>query len=272
MALTVMRPERGLGEGAGGVAVEGRPGFRVDLGFEGGSEGLVGVVRAEEVGVADEEALLVVVGVDEPAGDPFWAVRADFAGVRVEAVHTVDPDLDAFALFVFGFRGNRSFKDFDVRFAEDDEESARRRLSTIFRVGWPPGPSSQCRLGYLYGELRIGLSKNRPFTSIRLPCLWRRRPLPPAAAGESNPHACLPGLRREGSETPRRRSAMPRGSASAAEGRRDMRTDRTLHFACLVAGSPEPCRYTKCDSAIIALPTARFILAPIRERHSGRSR
>ena len=34
----------------------------------------VGVVGAEEVGVADEEALLVVVGVDEPAGDPLVAI------------------------------------------------------------------------------------------------------------------------------------------------------------------------------------------------------
>ena len=69
----------GFGEGAGGVAVEGRPGFGVDLGSEGGLEGLVGVVGAEEVGLADEEALLVVVGVDEPAGD---AVRARRTGLR----------------------------------------------------------------------------------------------------------------------------------------------------------------------------------------------
>ena len=45
------------------------PGVAVDLGLEGGLERLVGVVGAQEVGVADEEALLVVVGVDEPAGD-----------------------------------------------------------------------------------------------------------------------------------------------------------------------------------------------------------
>jgi hypothetical protein len=56
-------------EGAGGVAVQRGPGFLVDLGFEGGFQGAVGVVGSEEVGVADEEAFLVVVGVDEPAGD-----------------------------------------------------------------------------------------------------------------------------------------------------------------------------------------------------------
>ncbi len=49
----------GLGEGAGGVAVEGVPGFAVDFGLEGGLERLVGVVGAEEVGVTDEEAFLL---------------------------------------------------------------------------------------------------------------------------------------------------------------------------------------------------------------------
>ena len=41
----------------------------VDLGAEGALEPGVGVVGAEEVGVANEEELAVVVGVDEPAGD-----------------------------------------------------------------------------------------------------------------------------------------------------------------------------------------------------------
>ena len=81
-------------EGAGGVAVEGLPGVAVDFGLEGGLERLVGVVGAEEVGVADEEALLVVVGVDEPAGDAVGAVAADFAGVGMEYVDAVDLDLD----------------------------------------------------------------------------------------------------------------------------------------------------------------------------------
>jgi hypothetical protein len=43
----------------------------------------VRVVGAEEVGVADEEAFFVVVGVDEPAGDAVGAVADDFAGLRV---------------------------------------------------------------------------------------------------------------------------------------------------------------------------------------------
>ena len=71
---------------------------------------LVGIVRAEEVGVADEEALLVVVGVDEPAGDAVGAVAADLAGVGVEDVDAVDlhPHLA-------------------VRLRQDDRCPARRR-------------------------------------------------------------------------------------------------------------------------------------------------
>ena len=61
----------------------------MDLGLEGGLERLVGVVGAEEVGVADEEALF-----DEPAGDAVGAVAADFAGVGMEHFDAVDLDLD----------------------------------------------------------------------------------------------------------------------------------------------------------------------------------
>ncbi len=60
---------RGWLEGVALGAVEGRPLGFIDLGAEGALELGVGVVGAEEVGVADEEALAVVVGVDEPAGD-----------------------------------------------------------------------------------------------------------------------------------------------------------------------------------------------------------
>ena len=49
------------------VAVERRPGFFVDLGFQGGLQCAVRVLGAEEIGVADEEAFLVVVRVDERA-------------------------------------------------------------------------------------------------------------------------------------------------------------------------------------------------------------
>lgn len=86
-------PRLRLVEGARNIAVERRPGVSVNFRLERGLEGFVGVVCAQEVGVADEEAFFVVVGVDEPAGDAFGAVAADFAGVWVEDVDTVDSDL-----------------------------------------------------------------------------------------------------------------------------------------------------------------------------------
>ena len=112
----------GLGKGSGGVAIQRFPGFLVDFGFEGGFQGFVRVIRAEEVGVADEEAFFVVVGVDEPAGDAVGAVAADFSGVGVEDVYAVDFDLN---FVVFGV------ENVDIRFAEDDEEVA---FAGVFEV------------------------------------------------------------------------------------------------------------------------------------------
>ena len=108
-------PGRGLVKRPGGVAVQRCPGFCVDLRFQGGFQRFVGIVGAEEVGLADEEAFFVVVGVDEPAGDAVGAVAVDFAAVGVEDVDAVDLDAD---LAVF------SVEDVDVGFAEDDEEVA----------------------------------------------------------------------------------------------------------------------------------------------------
>jgi hypothetical protein len=51
------------------VGVETRPGFLVDLSFQRRLQRLVGVVGAEEIGVANEEALAVVIGVNEPSGN-----------------------------------------------------------------------------------------------------------------------------------------------------------------------------------------------------------
>lgn len=104
-----------FGERSRRIAVEGSPGILVNLGFERGLERLVGVIRTKKVGVTDEEALFVVVGVDKPAGDAFGPVAADFTGVGVEDVDAVDFDLD---LSVF------SIKDVDVGFTEDDEQVA----------------------------------------------------------------------------------------------------------------------------------------------------
>ena len=50
-------------------AVQRRPGILVDLGAQRCLQPLERILAAKEIGVANEEALLVVVGVDEPAGD-----------------------------------------------------------------------------------------------------------------------------------------------------------------------------------------------------------
>jgi hypothetical protein len=48
--------------------------------------------------VADEEAVFVVVGIDEPAGDVVGRVVADFARGRVVHVHAVNLDDELFRL------------------------------------------------------------------------------------------------------------------------------------------------------------------------------
>ena len=80
----------GFVEGAGSVAVEGCPGVCVDFGLEGRLEGFVGIVGAEEVGVTDEESFLVVIRIDEPAGDAVGTVGANFSGIWMEDVYSVD--------------------------------------------------------------------------------------------------------------------------------------------------------------------------------------
>ena len=85
----------GLGfvEGTGGVAIQRGPGFFVDLGLECGLERTIGVVRAQEVGVADEETFLVIISVDEPARNSLWTVATHFTGLWMEYVNAVDSDL-----------------------------------------------------------------------------------------------------------------------------------------------------------------------------------
>jgi hypothetical protein len=78
---------------AGRVAVQRGPSLLVDLGLERNLQRFVGIGGAQEIGVADEEDLLVVVGVDEPAGDARGAVAADLAGTGVEDTHAVNSDL-----------------------------------------------------------------------------------------------------------------------------------------------------------------------------------
>lgn len=71
---------------ARGIAVEALPRLAVDFILEGRLERLVGVAGAEEVRMTDEEALLVVVGVDEPGGDALGSVPVTQGG----SVHVTD--------------------------------------------------------------------------------------------------------------------------------------------------------------------------------------
>ena len=75
MTFTAIRPEVGVSNGRERSRVQRFPGFLVDLSLEARFQGLVGIIGSKEVRVADEEALLVVIGVDEPAGDPLGPRR-----------------------------------------------------------------------------------------------------------------------------------------------------------------------------------------------------
>ena len=65
--LTGLGCIEGASDGAG--AVKGFPGVGVNVGFQRILQLLVWVFGSGEIGVADEKALAVVVGVNEPAGD-----------------------------------------------------------------------------------------------------------------------------------------------------------------------------------------------------------
>ncbi len=70
----------------------------------------------------DEEAFLVVVSVDKPAGDAVGAVATDLAGIGVEDIHTVD----LYAHLAVFFRQENN-----IRLAEDDEEIAFTRVLEV---------------------------------------------------------------------------------------------------------------------------------------------
>src|SRR5262245_61066239 len=78
-----------LVEPTSAVAAQGGPRLLIDRGFEGRLEPGVRVVRAEEVGVAYEAALPIVVGVEEPAGDTVGAIAHHFPSLRFEDVDSV---------------------------------------------------------------------------------------------------------------------------------------------------------------------------------------
>ena len=74
--------------------------------------------------MANEEALLVVVGVDEPAGDSIRIVTSNLALRGVEDIDALDFDRDLIVGRVV---------DPDVGLAEDNEEIPRVRLLEIGR-------------------------------------------------------------------------------------------------------------------------------------------
>ena len=76
-----MRPDSGRVNGCEVSLCRPGPGVCVDLCLEGGFQGFVRIVGAEEVGVAHEEALFVLVHVDKPAGDALGAVTFDSAHI-----------------------------------------------------------------------------------------------------------------------------------------------------------------------------------------------
>src|SRR5262245_39150859 len=65
--------------------------------------------------MANEEALLVVIRVDEPAGDALGAIAANLAGRRVKHVHALHMHTQCAVVYV---------QNVDVGLAEDDEEIA----------------------------------------------------------------------------------------------------------------------------------------------------
>lgn len=74
-----------LPERSRSVALERRPRFLVDLGLERCLQCLVRIVRSQEVGVPNEEALRVVVRVDEPASKPVRKIARSAARIALQA-------------------------------------------------------------------------------------------------------------------------------------------------------------------------------------------
>ena len=93
MTFTAIFARLRLGERLAGGRVQCGPSRLVDVGLQGAFEFVIRLLGSGEVGVADEEAFAVVVGVDEPAGDVVRRVAADLARRRIVDVHAFDFDL-----------------------------------------------------------------------------------------------------------------------------------------------------------------------------------
>ena len=73
----------GLVKGAADGGIKGLPGRFVNIGPEGAFELFVGLIGTGEIGVADEEALAVAIGVNEPAGDVVGAAVATLSQILI---------------------------------------------------------------------------------------------------------------------------------------------------------------------------------------------
>ena len=83
--------------------------------------------------MADKEAFLIIVSVDEPAGNAIGAARLNLAGLGFEYVHPVDLHLHLIAVR----------DDLDVGFTEHHEQVPGAGVLQIIRhvqVGVHPGP------------------------------------------------------------------------------------------------------------------------------------
>ncbi|MHA3980570.1 hypothetical protein ACW9UR_23125 [Halovulum sp. GXIMD14794] len=109
-----LRPRERARDGA----LQALPSVLVDLALQGVAQGLVGYLRAGEVGLADEETFARVVGVDEPAGDVLGLAAFDLALGGAE-------DVDALQLHPIAVA---VLDQLDVRLAEDDEQVAAASL------------------------------------------------------------------------------------------------------------------------------------------------
>jgi len=83
---------------AAGGRIEGGPRRLVDFRPQRPLQFVVRFLRAGEASVADEEALAIVVGVDEPAGDVVGRGVANLPGGRVVYVQALDDHAELAAL------------------------------------------------------------------------------------------------------------------------------------------------------------------------------
>ena len=104
--------------------MEGSPRLFVYLGLQRCLQRLVLILCSLEVGLSNEEALVVVIGVDEPACDAIGVVTDDLPGCWMEHVHPVESHTD----LVVG-----SIQYIYVGLSKDNEKITAARVLELFR-------------------------------------------------------------------------------------------------------------------------------------------